>query len=135
MIKPEDLRIGNWVEFDNRYFQIDSIATVFPTLKTIEFGIGVVDWNNIFGIPLTEKILLDCGFVKDGLFVGEFVYTKSKYFYSMELKLLFVITGHNGEVLNYEGYEVQTSDNQTIYLHELQNLFYSLTKTELIIKL
>mgnify|MGYP003510914019 CR=1 FL=1 len=131
MIKPEDLRIGNWVNHHGEIITVDGIDDIDVFNKKC----GEIPLHSILPIPLTEKILLDCGFVKDGLFVGEFVYTKSKYFYSMELKLLFVITGHNGEVLNYEGYEVQTSDNQTIYLHELQNLFYSLTKTELIIKL
>ena len=131
MIKPEDLRIGNWVNHHGEIITVDGIDDIDVFNKKC----GEIPLHSILPIPLTEKILLDCGFVKDGLFVGEFVYTKSKYFYSMELKLLFVITGHNGEVLNYEGYEVQTSDNQTIYLHELQNLFYSLTKTNLIIKL
>ena len=43
LMKAEEFRIGNWVEHDNRYFKIHSIAKVFTTLDTIEFGIGVVD--------------------------------------------------------------------------------------------
>lgn len=61
-MQAQDLRIGNWVNHDERYFQIHSIADVFPTLNTIEFGIGVVDYNNIFGIELSSDILEKCGF-------------------------------------------------------------------------
>jgi hypothetical protein len=64
MIQENELRIGNWVEHDKRHFKIDSISNVFPTLDTIEFGIGVVDWNNINGILLTKEILLKCPKIK-----------------------------------------------------------------------
>jgi len=54
------LRSGNYIMYDNRYFQIYSISDEFPTLNTIEFGIGVVDWNNISPIPITEELLVKC---------------------------------------------------------------------------
>src|SRR5690606_3233401 len=66
-MKAQELRIGNWVEYDERYFQIDTIAFEFPTLNTIEFGIGVVDYNNIKPIPLSEDVLLRCGAVLHGI--------------------------------------------------------------------
>ena len=47
MIDKKDLRIGNSVMYDNRIFQISAITDEFPLLNTPEFGIGVVDWNNI----------------------------------------------------------------------------------------
>lgn len=73
MIKANELRLGNWVKYDNRYFQIHSIADVFPTLNTDEFGIGVVDYNNISPVELTPEILEAAGFdngIKVNVFEG-----------------------------------------------------------------
>ena len=107
--------------YDNRYFQIDSIATVFPTLNTTEFGIGVVDYNNISGIPLTEKILLGCGFVRN--------LNIDYRFHHLKIDI----------TIDMDDFGLQISDTWEFgtirYLHELQNLFYSLTKTELTINL
>lgn len=64
MIQENDVRRNNWVLFDDKYFKIDTISEEFPTLDTTEFGIGVVNWNNIHPIPLTEEVLLKCGFEK-----------------------------------------------------------------------
>ena len=57
-----ELRIGNWVKFEDWYYQIESLAKELPTLDTPEFGIGVVDWNNLNPIPLTEEWLLKFSF-------------------------------------------------------------------------
>lgn len=127
MIAANDLRIGNWVMYDNRYFQIDSIATVFPTLNTTEFGIGVVDWNNISGIPLTEKILLDCGFDTNGIHIFKEFNPRM---------VLYFNNGNHAEMdLIQDGKSISFKYSHIKYLHELQNLFYSLTKTELTINL
>lgn len=61
-MKPEEVRYKNLVEYDGRIFEIDTIAEEFPTLNTAEFGIGVVDWNNLKPIPLTEEWLIRFGF-------------------------------------------------------------------------
>ena len=125
MIKPEDLRIGNWVMYDNRYFQIDSIAEPFPTLRTIEFGIGVVDWNNMNPIPLTERILLD-----------------SKFEHHKQIDKCYIIT--NDIVISFADDKIRVICGNFICqvvvteiksIHEFQNTIYSLTKTELIINL
>lgn len=57
-LEAKDLRIGNLVKYDNREFSIHTIAKEFPTLDTTEFGIGVVDWNNLEPIELTEEWLI-----------------------------------------------------------------------------
>lgn len=62
MIKATDLRIGNLVEHEGEFYEIHSIAKVFPTLNTIKFGIGVIDWININPIPLTADWLIKFGF-------------------------------------------------------------------------
>ncbi len=61
IIKASETRIGNLVEYDGRVFEIHSISETLPTLNTIEFGIGVVDWNNLKPIPLTEDWLVRLG--------------------------------------------------------------------------
>lgn len=61
-MKYEDLRIGNLVEYEGEFYKIHSIAKVFPTLDTIRFGIGVIDWDNIKPITLTTEWLIKLGF-------------------------------------------------------------------------
>jgi len=56
--------VGNLVKYDGKIYELDTIAAEFPTLNTDEFGIGVVDWNNIEPIPLTPEILVRFGFEK-----------------------------------------------------------------------
>ena len=138
MIKPEDLRIGNWIEYDNRYFQIECVSVHFPYLKTAEFGAGVVDWSNMNGIPLAEKVLLDCGFdqISD---TNIYVISMHKIGIN-KLKSLAVYIDENSYTAAIVDYYTGVEKTDLLHmdyqhLHELQNLFYSLTKTELIIKL
>ena len=62
MIQPNEVRIGNLVEYQGRVFEIATISEEFPTLNTDEFGIGVVDWNNINPVEITEELLINFGF-------------------------------------------------------------------------
>jgi hypothetical protein len=121
MIKSNELRIGNLVSYDGRVFEIDSIAKEFPTLNTIEFGIGVVDWENIEPIPLTDEWLLKMGGNKVNnldwciMFGGiEFYCRYNKFWYSSI-----------GSV--YLSDKIQ-------FVHQVQNLFVALTNQELEIK-
>lgn len=115
MIKPNEVRRKNLVEYDGRVFEIDGIAEVFPTLNSIEFGIGVVDWNNIRPIPLSEDMLLRFGFKKS---YGEF--TKEGFSFRI----------CSNEVFTDEEYNA-TKLCKVDSVHQLQNLFFSLTGEEL----
>jgi hypothetical protein len=108
-MKPTDFRIGNLIEYDGRVFEIDTIAEEFPTLNTAEFGIGVVSWENIKPIELTEEILFKCVFALNHVFL----YKHEGSFWHDTL---------NGSI------EIK-------YLHQLQNLYYILTGKELEIKI
>lgn len=121
-IKPSDLRLGNWVMYDNRYFQISMIADVFPELNTTEFGIGVVDYNNIKPIPLSEEVLLKCGATVDGI---EYIIKAN----ALSIKIRF----HSG-IAYCEFGDVYLGD-RIKYLHELQNLVFALCGRELEVKL
>lgn len=127
MIKSESVRRGNLVEYEGRIFEIDSISEDFPTLNTSEFGIGVVDWNNVNPIPLTEEWLVKFGFEKAN--------TKKKQYFrfvnrGMRLRVLRGIkrVGYNFFATSGGFY----FDCQ--YIHQLQNLYFALTGEELKIK-
>ena len=129
MIQPNELRLLNWVKYDNRYFQIHSIAYVFPTLNTDEFGIGVVDYNNIQPVELTPDILEAAGFG---------VNKDNSFGYINENEGILIELGDfyedDGRAVFY--YNLPDTDNSTCiayckYLHQLQNLYYCLTGEEL----
>lgn len=112
-MKSTEFRRENLVEYNGRYFRIDTIAEEFPTLDTAEFGIGVVGWNSIKPIQLTEKILLKCGFVYDGMYriKGMSIWMCNDMFLCYK----------NGVIIQH--------------LHQLQNLYFALTGEELKIEL
>jgi hypothetical protein len=117
----KDFRCGNFVEYDGFVFQIDTISASYPTLNTIKYGIGVVDWSNIKSIPITEEWLLKMGFVKD-----------------IQLGYRFDKIHNDFIVITYDLDDncIRISDTwefgKRIYVHEIQNLFYALTKEEII---
>jgi hypothetical protein len=130
-MKANELRIGNLVKYDNRIFKIDSISTVFPTLNTDEFGIGVVDYNNIEPIPLTEDWLLKFGFenykpANANRYFKEGIYPRSFAFqFYKNGRVDFWYNDFNVGNLNRIKY------NLLEYVHQLQNLYFALTGKEL----
>lgn len=128
-MKPNELRIGNWVMYDGRYFQIDSVGSELPFLKTIEFGVGVVTYDNIQPIRLTEETLLKCGLKKQG---DGFYKIKTKVrgtFLEINIKTKVVV------LCTYGDFSDVIHIKYTKYLHTLQNLVHSLSGEELNIQL
>jgi hypothetical protein len=119
-MKAKDYRIGNLVEYDDRVFEIHSIADTYPTINTSEFGIGVVEWYNIKPIKITEEWLLGMGFRKDN-----------------ETDYRWLLNYNSSDIFAYDIDDNTISVSETwefgkrMYVHELQNLFYALTKEEL----
>ncbi|HEY9701610.1 MAG TPA: hypothetical protein V6C58_04150 [Allocoleopsis sp.] len=99
MISANELRIGNWVKYDNRYFQIHSIADIFPTLNTDEFGIGIVDYNNIEPAEITTEILEAAGFENkmELYFNGKWTNIEIKYLHQLQ-NLYHALTGEELEI-------------------------------------
>lgn len=118
-MKPTDFRIGNLIEYDGRIFEIDTIATEFPTLNTTEFGIGVVSWKSIKPIPLTEELLLKCGFEISKYFKKTF-FSNCIYVYKQD---------------SFFWYDTLNDSIEIKFLHQLQNLYFILTGKELEIKI
>ena len=116
MIQPNELRLLNWVKCDNRYFQIHSIGYVFPTLNTDEFGIGVVDYNNIQPVELTPDILEAAGFT-NGIKTIETSFLETEFY----VDLMDGDAGFNKHGLWFP----------CKHLHQLQNLYWCLCGEEL----
>lgn len=119
MIKANELRLGNYV-----WNEIQNIP-VKVTLRIIEDQIyaqgGYKDsWKPI---PLTEEILLKCGFEK--------IY----YGFNYDNKLDFVLR-RDKIYLGYYDDDCWCCIGENIKnLHQLQNLYFSLTGEELEVKL
>ena len=123
MIQANECRINNWVRYDNREFQIHAIAEEFPCLNTDEFGIGVVSWKSLEPIPLSPEILENCGFEKD------------RYGFNHRDEHLSFYYKHGIANGTYEPAWKETLIGTPIkYIHQLQNLYFSLCGEELIFK-
>ena len=130
------MRIGNYAMYDNRIFKIHTIAEVFPTLDTSEFGIGVIDWSNLSPIPLTEEILLKCGFEKNGLTMSGAEWYEYKRPFIGWGDYRICKRSENEWAFTLECVSPPTNAIATIqYLHQLQNLVFALTGKELTVNL
>lgn len=104
MIKATELRIGNWILGASRLQPVQATAKMIAQL---EEGLFVVQ-----PIPLTPEILDRCG-----IFLGSRI---EVWIESTQLSRSIVIDGgFNGGIK---------------YLHQLQNIYFALTETELEIK-
>jgi D-serine deaminase-like pyridoxal phosphate-dependent protein len=115
-MKANELRIGNYVY--NGFNEVVRISNIISQNNTSGYLL-----ETLKPIPLTEEILLKCGFVsckadKD----NEWLNLKTRYFNfssdeSVKFKKVYLVLNKTELVCDH--------------LHELQNLYYSLTKTEL----
>ena len=138
MINSNEVRRGSLVQYDNRIFEIDTISEEYPTLNTEEFGIGVVDWNNIEGIPLTEEWLLKFGFEQN--VDGEFFFCLKENGSGI-LKINAIYDDNDGRInvclslddkSNEDCFAFWICDIEKVTnVHTLQNLYFALTGTEL----
>ena len=139
-MKANALRLGNLVEYDNRIFKIFGITEELPFLNTDEFGVGVVDYNNIKPIPLTEEWLLKFGLYK---FKPALNYTTRKWYIKtragvLTTRLPYLIQDKR-TCKNSNEYEVRINPSGSAaarlciiqYIHQLQNLYFTLTGEEL----
>ena len=147
-MRVEELRIGNWIESDR--WQIVRICGFAPFCNSTrcdeQEGCMALFHESINGelypvtyecevenctpIPLTEEILLKCGFETESKYDdfklnGVNIQSCSMRCKTLERFSFYLKLGDENDELN----------NKIDYLHELQNLYYALTKKELDIKL
>lgn len=127
MIKSNELRLGNWVNFGVLTVPIKSIYTesVLEDKTSVYVKLNdklsnyCLDIKDISPIPLTEEILLKIGFRK----IGSNEYYLDKFMIEC-FSDGFYFTGGEG---------VRFGDSIE-YLHQLQNMYYALHKEELEVK-
>jgi len=126
IMKANELRIGNYVTFNN-FIQPEKIVIVDGRFL-LPFNKTDSEINNYYQpIPLTEEWLFKLGF-KKGYYNG-----------GINFKLYdFKITkGNNWEFFNYSTIDrdqdgINQSDINIESVHQLQNLYFALTNTELV---
>lgn len=123
MIQANELRIGNWVLFYGEFSQVESIGTYGCSFNK---GFAKYTLPILKPIPLSEEMLLKCGFI---IGMGFQDFLKGKYSF-VEIKG-GILYGEFSE----EGVFYFNSKTQLKYLHQLQNLCFALTNQELKIEL
>jgi hypothetical protein len=136
-IKPEHLRINNWVNYESKPYQIEAISETYPFIRSeVLMGVGVVHYGNIEGIHLTEDILIKAGFEIDNNF-GNW-HLKDYVIYTKKINNYLCNLG----VKNDKVYWYFASDDdyyswvqELPFVHKLQNLCYEIMNQELTINL
>lgn len=118
-MKANELRIGNWYDNNSNYCKVttNTIESVFESERV---------WCK--PIPITVDIVLKCGF--------EFVNKPNQYgwYKTVDNRNLcwchsdFVSLEH---ITGIEGFNDTLFDFDCKYLHQLQNIYFTLTNTEL----
>lgn len=114
-MKASELRVGNFIRFNN-LIQPEEIITINPRFFCSAMCNKDFDINGYYKpIPLTEEWLLKFGFKKENtLHDGTSVYNGTPYLYFKD---------------GYARISIKTPDIE--YVHQLQNLYFSLTGEEL----
>lgn len=133
-----ELRIGNWVSNIHDIPMI--VKAIYEDTIYVDFkgNVGALWEFNKYEpfkpIELTEEILLKCGFKHETMFI-------IKNLYLIEYgDFNFALDENNGfyhvKLSNHSfGHEKQVGLGMIKYLHQLQNLYFALTGTELKIEL
>lgn len=118
-LKARELRIGNYLNYNAIRIKLDE--RIFISLLSND---GLLLIEKLEPIPLTEDILLKCGFVKSTIVEGCFIHNKHERLYVSIINPIAIHLGNKNGVLV-----------MLYYLHTLQNLYFALTNEELTIKL
>lgn len=121
-MKVNEIRIGNYVKYNGVWAKVYSIIGPYPESEYVRVeldcnGLITTKLSHIQGIELTPEIVQEFGFKK----VMKRIFEKGSYMVSDIFGWQFNTAGLNDSRL-------LTKIN---YLHELQNIYYALTKEEL----
>lgn len=132
-MKSNELRIGNLIsrlDIGNSEPRIESVIELRKDKVLTSGPISVIcGYDEINGIQLTEELLLKLGFKKE-------LESDNAIFYENDFISINTYKGYNStflkrnRLLNQQDYSI----NNIKYVHQLQNLYFSLTGEELTIK-
>lgn len=134
MIKANELRLGNYFKLGVKYVDLKSFTRtdIYPIETTIYVGYNdrlknhPIAFGELEPIPLTEEILLKCGFVT------RYPNVNDKYF---EFEEFIINSFSRGKAFKLNINCAIYTDLEIKHLHQLQNLYFALTNKELEIKL
>ena len=133
MIKPQDLCIGNYVYDGDRAKFPMFVETIGEDYVYLNFEGNEADpWESepkdLFGIPLTEELLEKMGFYRNELW-----WRKQDKGYAVDVSVglayVQIEKWANG------GIHSRCTCHGVRFVHELQNLFWNITKQQLKIEL
>lgn len=123
-MKAEELRIGNFI-MDSDTDRIGHVVRLSKKKVSVKLEHSTLwqDIDEFEPIPLSEEVLLKCGFEEDETHVSE------DHPWAIWVKNDVVIS------LPYFKFSFESTDVEIKYLHHLQNLIYALTGEELEVSL
>lgn len=122
-MNASELRKGNWVLVDSKYFCIENLEIT---------GNEIVDPINPYPIPLTPEILEKAGFAYDGTY---HVHSSGDYRIYIDGYGSLQCKYGGGEGYNENAWLQLPSAGPLKTLHQLQNLYFALVGEELQITL
>ena len=123
-MKANEFRVTNFVDYNGEMFPIIFIGLDSVVLIRKDQSTSTVKLDRIKPISITDKILLSCGFKKRKSCFGYWIY-----------EIMFQHTVFSVEEVDLGlcyFYIGNTHVTQTRYVHELQNLYFSITGEELV---
>lgn len=133
-MKVNDLRIGNWIKYEDKLVQVVQLSSLMILCQRDENQFLVNCSPKVFQpIELTEEVLLNIGFEKiNDCYVLQNEYICLAYYKDSFRQELVAGVKRKGKCLCHIN-ELKNYDIK--YLHELQNAYYLLTNEELEVKL
>ena len=129
MLKVKDLRVGNYI-CSSLTKSVVEVST--KVLRLMESEIRVKGETTYKGIPITEDLLLKCGFSR-GLYIDNLFFTKLDVVNGDYSEIIIDMSDGNVEVhLDINNFSIEV---ECKHLHQLQNLYHSVTGKELEVKL
>lgn len=122
-----ELRIGNWVQYENEYAQVSAIwanGNFEIHSEVLQFWTIEKGDEYVKGIPLTPEILVKCGLILESTssFSKKYTHKRSEFGYDWDMSA--------GWRARYYGRYIECK-----YVHQLQNLYFAVTGEELNIEL
>lgn len=137
-----ELRVGNYVNYNGLNLEVYSFENKYPRSEKRYDNTILVDLlfdgfitailHEVKGIPLTEEILLNCGFEKINHICGYSFYSfnrKSLKDKNAYMPLYIYLNPNCAKIADF------TVKQNVEYVHQLQNLFFAINGKELNINL